>query len=127
MNDLSFLFDPNNTGGAGGNKNINTGEGCNWQMGDASLFTGCPSIIAAGAGDYIPPNSVVIMQASSFSSSSYDISSLCGLSECIYVISNSCDRLSAAFKNYEAGNNTTRINSISLSCGCSGSNYLHCR
>ncbi len=117
IDDLSFLFDPNNNIGPG-NANINVGGSCNWMDGDASLFTGCGSVISAGPGDYIPPNSVVIMQASSFHTTVYDISSLCGLSECIYVVSNSCDRNSAAFKNYEAGNSGTRTNTISLNCGC---------
>ena len=118
VDNFSFNFDPGNIGGSVTNGNINVGGICTWIDGDASLFTGCSSVISAGLGDYIPPNSLVIVQASSFSSSSYDISGLCGLSECIYVISNSCDRVNAAFKNYEAANSTTRTNSIALNCGC---------
>ena len=117
VDDFSFMFDPVNTFGAP-NQNINTGNGCGWIPGDASLFTGCANVIPVGPGSYITPNSIVIVQASNLGSVTYDISSLCGLSECIYVLSNSCDRSTPAFKNYDSSNSSTRTNSIALSCGC---------
>ncbi|MGK0315747.1 MAG: gliding motility-associated-like protein [Saprospiraceae bacterium] len=98
---------------------INTGDMCNWTDGDLSLISGCGSeIIAAGPGDFIPANSIVIIQTSTTGTITYDVSPLCGLGDCIYVLQNSCDRISAGFKNCDASGGTRTV-TINLSCGCS--------
>jgi len=123
VDDLSVTFDMNNIFGGAGNGNINDGGICSWTQGDASFFSGCSSLISVGPGDYIPPNSAVIIQTSdeNFATTVYDISSMCGVSECLYVLSNSCDRNVGAFSNCGAGTGggSTRTNEISLTCGCS--------
>ncbi|MDF1696892.1 MAG: gliding motility-associated C-terminal domain-containing protein [Saprospiraceae bacterium] len=120
VDDLSITFDVNNTFGSAGNGNINVGGVCGWSEGDLSLLSGCASLIAVGPGDYIPPNSAVIVQTSSFGTTIYDVSSMCGVSECVYVLKNSCDRNVGAFSNCGGGTGggSTRTNSIGLTCGC---------
>lgn len=121
VDDLSVTFDVNNTFGSAGNGNINIGGVCGWFDGDVSLFSGCGSLISVGPGDYIPPNSAVIIQTSRFGTTTYDVSSMCGISECIYVLSNSCDRNVGAFSNCGGGTGmgSTRTNEVALTCGCS--------
>lgn len=120
VDDLSVTFDVNNTFGSVGNGNINIGGVCGWQAGDLSLFSGCGSLISVGPGDYIPPNSAVIIQTSILGTTVYDVSSMCGVSDCIYVLSNSCDRNVGAFSNCGGGTagGSTRNNEINLTCGC---------
>ena len=62
VNDLSFTFDVANNGGSAGNGDINIGGTCGWTTGDLSLLSGCASLISVGPGDYIPPNSTLIIQ-----------------------------------------------------------------
>jgi gliding motility-associated-like protein len=121
IDDLSVTFDMNNTFGGAGNGNINVGGICGWQDGNLALLSGCSTLIAVGPGDYIPPNSAVIIQTSSFGNTIYDVSSLCGVSECIYVVTNTCDRNVGAFSNCGGGTSggSTRTNEIALTCGCS--------
>ncbi len=124
IDDLSFSFDVANTGGFGGpapNGNINVGGACDWIMGDPSLVTGCSNIIVVGSGDYVPPNSTIIIQTSNFGVTTYDVSGICGSSECIYLVRNSCDRLIGGFSNCGAGTGVTseRVNTLELTCGCS--------
>ncbi|MEM9546860.1 MAG: gliding motility-associated C-terminal domain-containing protein [Bacteroidota bacterium] len=122
VDDLSLTFDPNNTFGGAGNGNVNVGGACAWMEGDLSNFSGCTSLIAVGPGDYIPPNSAVIIQTSNanFATTVYDVSAMCGVSDCIYVLSNSCDRGVGAFSNCGGGTGmgSTRTNQIALTCGC---------
>jgi len=121
VDDLSFSFDDNNNWQSAADDNINTGGLCTWFPGETSLFSGCSNIFSIGPGDYVPPNSLVIMQASRQGATSYDISSLCGLSDCIYVLSNSCQRTAGGFSNCGAGtgNGSERTNTLNLACGCS--------
>lgn len=120
VDDLSVTFDVNNTFGSAGNGNINVGGVCGWSEGDLTLLSGCSSLIAVGPGDFIPPNSAVIVQTSSFGTTTYDVSSMCGVSECVYVLKNSCDRNVGAFSNCGGGTGmgSTRTNTIGLTCGC---------
>ena len=105
--------------GPGQDADVFTGSTCQWQAGDVTSFSGCADLVAPNAGDFIPPNSYVILQTSTFQNEVYDVSSLCGLADCIYVLESSCDRNTAAFKNYEAGNSGTRTTTLGLTCGCS--------
>ena len=120
IDDLTFSFDVANTGGSVANGNINVGGTCGWSMGELSLVVGCPTMISVGPGDYIPANSTLIIQTSSFGSTSYDVSGICGTSECIYVVRNSCDRGIGGFSNCGAGTAVTsnRVNMLGLACGC---------
>lgn len=121
IDDLSFSFDVANNGGGAPNGDINAGGTCGWTMGDLSLVVGCSTMISVGPGDYIPPNSTLIIQTSDFGDTSYDVSGICGTSECIYVVKNSCQRTIGGFSNCGAGTGVTsnRVNTLSLACGCS--------
>jgi len=117
VNNFSLSF-PNPAFG-NPDSDINTGDLCNWVDGDLSLISGCGAeIIAAGPGDYIPANSIVIIQTSTTGTITYDMSPLCGIGDCIYVLQNSCDRNSAGFKNCDATGGTRTV-TINLGCGCS--------
>ncbi|MEE9440223.1 MAG: hypothetical protein V3V14_14550, partial [Saprospiraceae bacterium] len=120
VDELAFEFAMQNTGGPSANGSINIGGVCGWFPGDPSLFTGC-TLISIGPGDYVPPNSTVVVQASRLGSTVYDLSGLCGTSDCIYVLSNSCDRNIGGFSNCSGGtgSGSTRTNTLTLSCGCS--------
>ncbi|MFT4534920.1 MAG: gliding motility-associated-like protein [Saprospiraceae bacterium] len=121
IDDLTFSFDvANNGGGSPPNGDINLGGTCGWAMGDLTLVVGCATMISVGPGDYIPPNSTLIIQTSDFGTTSYDVSGICGTSECIYVVKNSCQRIIGGFSNCGAGTGVTslRVNMLGLACGC---------
>jgi gliding motility-associated-like protein len=119
INDLTFMFDINNVFGSAANGNINLGGICGWSPGDLSLTAGCPTMISVGPGDYVPPNSTLVIQTSSFGTTSYDFSGICGTSECIYVVKNSCDRGVGGFSNCSPSANSLRTSTLGLTCGCS--------
>lgn len=100
------------------NNDINTdvdnfppGTPCGLQLGNPSAYTGCTNIIAIGPGFNVPPDQIVILQLSAGSTSGlYDFSSLCGGGECIYVISNTCQRtIGGMTNNNGSGPRTTNF------------------
>lgn len=116
VDQLGVDFDMNNNGVIV-NDDINTGQFCNWQDGDISVFSGCNNLVSVGPGDNVPPGSLLIIQTSNLASTNYGIFGLCGADECIYVVQNTCDRSIGAFSNCTG--TTPRTQSISLTCGCS--------
>jgi gliding motility-associated-like protein len=115
-NDLELNLDiANNSGVQNSDININATP-CGLTAGNISAYTGCSNLISIGAGFDVPPNSILILQTSTSSTASnYDFSSLCGLGQCVYVVSSNCQRDNGAFTNNGAGSRTT-IFSIAGSC-----------
>ncbi len=119
VNDLTFTFDVANTGGSAANGNINFGGVCGWTTGNLALVFGCTTMISVGPGDFVPPNSTMIIQTSSGGITSYDVSGICGTSDCIYVLRSSCERIIGGFSNSDAGTGASnvRINILGIA-GC---------
>ncbi len=111
-NNIEIDFDANNNNIGSSNNDINTnmdnqpGAPCGLTNGNISSYTGCTNLISIGPGFSVPANSIVIVQMSSASQPSiYDFTNLCGLGQCVYVISNSCARSAGGFSN-NTGNGT---------------------
>ena len=109
-NDISVDFAVGNNIFNNANNDINTDNGnlpggaCGLTFGNLANITGCPNLISIGPGFSVPANSIVVLQMSSGSETGlYNFSSLCGLGQCVYVISNSCTRTAGGFTNYNAG------------------------
>lgn len=112
-NNISVDFDVANNGcaspGSQANNDINVNfnncasnpNPCGLTNGNISAFSGCSNLISIGPGFMVPPNSIVILQLSSSSNiiGAYNMSSLCGAGQCVYVISSSCTRSSGALSN----------------------------
>jgi len=116
VDDFSFTF---NFAGAGGDGNIGPGGTCSWTDGDASLVSGCAgvNVISVGPGDYVPANSIVVIQTSVTAVQVYDFTDVCSVTDCVYVLKNACDRNAAAFKNCDAGGGS-RTFGVGVACGC---------
>ncbi len=125
LSQLQLDFDANNNNFGSLNNDIHINHGnnpttpapCTLVAGNVSLLGGCTSVIAVGDGDYIPPNSILIVQLGNTASHVYDFNALCGLGECIYVTKNSCDRTSGVFSNSGVGDRTLVV-SLSDGSGC---------
>jgi hypothetical protein len=119
INDLQVDFDNSSNTGGTQNNDINIGtSSCGWLTGNTSMFAGCPSMVVAGPGTFIPANSYVVIQTSSLASSSslYDFSAFCGVSQPVYVVRNACARSVQAFAN--TGGSVVHSTSISLNGSC---------
>jgi hypothetical protein len=113
-NNLQVNYDPNNNILDVSNNDINTdvdnlpGEPCGLTNGNITAYSGCSNLISIGPGFQVPPNAIVILQTNAGTQSGiYDFSSICGLDQCVYVISSSCFRSAGAFSNAAAGIRTT--------------------
>ena len=74
------------------------GQGnCKWSVGDISLFEGCGNIQAVGPGDFIPPNSYLIVVLDDEGFGRRNLEALCSEEGCVYVLGNECDRCMDAF------------------------------
>jgi hypothetical protein len=126
-NDITIDFPLGNNAMAIENNDINTdvdnfppGTPCGLTFGNVNAYTGCSNLISIGPGFNVPPNSIVILQASNNSTNNlYDFSSLCGNGECVYVISNSCTRTIGAFTN--GGGTGTRTTNFEFGGACTES------
>lgn len=109
--DLVLDYDSNNNFGGGVNNDVNTGANpCGIAAGNAGAYSGCSNLISVGAGYDIPPNSIVVFQASANSGANlYNFSSLCGMGQCVYVVSSSCARGAGAFTNGGGSGTRTTI------------------
>ncbi|HEX5625154.1 MAG TPA: hypothetical protein VFX48_03980, partial [Saprospiraceae bacterium] len=119
LNTSDFNFDfatQNNTGG-GGNADIGPG-GCGITTGNPGLINGCTAT-AVGANFNLPPNAIWIVFTSQNASTSYDCSTVCGLTCKIFVSASTCDRTIGAFSNFDASpGNRTQVMTIT-GCSCS--------
>ncbi|MDX1409389.1 MAG: hypothetical protein R3330_14680, partial [Saprospiraceae bacterium] len=105
---------------------------CPFTTPSASLMaalSGCASITAAGPGDNIPAQAIVLVFTDSDAGSvSYDLSGLCSAGEDIYVLQNSCTRTIGAFANYFVTDCTpgpdTRTYSITIP-SCASDSYTY--
>ncbi|MEZ4920051.1 MAG: PKD-like domain-containing protein [Saprospiraceae bacterium] len=88
---------------------------CNLQVGNPGVLSGCSNVIPVGPGIAIPPNSIVVLQTSAGANNLYDFSALCGMGECVYVISSACARTAGGFTNSGSG---TRETIFQIAGGC---------
>ncbi len=95
------------------------GDGCDWTNGDTALLEGCDNIISVGPGDFIPPNSTLVLFINNKSVQSLLAENLCSSEGCIYVLTNSCDRCLDAFTD----NASNSSYAIITSCGNSSISY----
>lgn len=72
-------------------------EVCKWKPGNLSVFEGCSNLFAAGAGDFIPPGSIVVIQMTSDITTISSLARTCQENIPIYVIANDCIRTDEAF------------------------------
>ncbi len=107
---------PSNTTGV--NDNMGTAGGCAFLTPPLNAaLAGCPNVISVGPGDFIPPNSIiVVMTSSGGSGNEYDWTPLCGGGETVYLMQNSCDRTAGAFKDFEVGVGDRVINISTPAC-----------
>ncbi len=122
---IQLDYDANNNNFSAQNNDINTNNGnfpsdptpCGLTTGNTAAFTGCTNLIAIGPGFDVPANAIVILQTSSGSTNGlYNFSALCGMGECVYVISSSCTRTSGAFTNVTGSGSRTTIFTTSVTC-----------
>jgi len=69
------------------------GSQCEWNLSTKEVLKDCANIIAVGPGDYVPPNSILVVYVDEdkeelVRSAEY----LCGIDGCIYVLFNECER-----------------------------------
>ncbi|MCH2085226.1 MAG: SprB repeat-containing protein, partial [Saprospiraceae bacterium] len=129
VSDLQLSYDMNNNIINAQNNDININidnfsgnpSPCGLQTGDISLVSGCTNVIAAGLGDVIPPNSLVILQVSATANAVTDFSAICGAGQCAYVIQSSCSRTAGGFTNGSGsgGTRTTILDLVSQPCAAS--------
>ncbi len=131
--DLQFSFNSlTNTGDSGNppnqNNHINVGSNPCMIQRPAEAFMNrlkqgvCnnESLYAAGPGDFIPPDALVIFYTSSEVTFDYDNTSLCNSGRDVYVMQSSCKRTMGAFTNVLSNANSpnkTRDNMLALK-GC---------
>ncbi|MCB0653060.1 MAG: hypothetical protein KDC85_17425, partial [Saprospiraceae bacterium] len=118
VDDLTVDFYSNTTDVNG---DIGTTEFCQFMTPPLNAaLAGCPNVISVGPGDFIPPNSiVVIMTSTGGNASEYDWTPLCGSGETVYLLQNNCDRTAGAFKDSNAPGET-RTTTITIP-GCTNS------
>ncbi len=97
------------------------GEGCSWMPAFVDLIDGCSNVIAVGPGDYIPPNSSVVVFLDKNSNLPLFTESLCSVEGCIYVLTSECERCLDGF------DNSSGSYSIITSCGESDFSYASIR
>ncbi len=123
--DIQLDFDLTNNVIGQTNNDININNGnyagdptpCGVVVGNGAAYLGCPNIVAVGHGVDIPANTLVVLQTSIGAASGiYNFSTLCGAGQCLYVLSNSCARVSGAFTNAGSG---TRTANFSIAGDCS--------
>lgn len=122
--DIQIDFDNNNNFAGPQNNDINTDNGnwpadptpCELTTGNLGQMNGCPNLIAVGPGVDIPANAIVVVQTGSGSDPGlYNMTSLCGAGQCVYVIASTCNRTGGAFSNTGTGTRTTNF-SVSGAC-----------
>jgi hypothetical protein len=123
-NDIQLSYDINNVLANAQNNDINIDIGnhvgdptpCGLTNGNINAYSGCSNLISIGPGFSVPPNSIVVLQASAGSTSNaYNFTNLCGSGQCVYVISSSCIRTAGGFTNSGSG---TRETIFQIAGGC---------
>ena len=117
INDFFLTLDDNNDGPPINLLSPGT-SGCPWQVSPYTQYvTGCSSIIGLGPGDFVPANSILIVQTSSDYNYTLNANSasLCGANGCIYVVTSNCNRTGfGAFSN--SGNSSLRTTDFDFGC-----------
>lgn len=124
--DLQFKINSGTNDNTPTDKSINIGEGaCQIQRPSnalmARLRTGACSnlnLFAAGPGDFIPSDALVLFFMSSNVAQDYDLTTLCNSGHNVYIMQNACQRTMGAFTNSSSTSNNAatryRENFLSL-------------
>lgn len=120
--DLQFKINEGTNDAGNGNRSINIGtNACQIKKPSDAFMTqlrqgACSSInlFAAGPGDFIPPDALVIFYMSANVAMDYDLTTLCASGKSVYVMQNSCQRTMGAFTNSNSSNNSYRENFLSI-------------
>jgi len=109
----SLVIDLDSTYGVYSNRNdyfINQkNEVCKWKPGDLTVFEECDNLFAVGAGEYIPPRSMVVIQMTADIGTISSLRGECDLGIPIYVIANDCIRTDEAFPIHGVGKDSFGI------------------
>lgn len=76
---------------------------CKWTDGDIDVFEDCENLISVGAGDYIPPQSIVIIQMTADMATISSFRGQCDLDIPMYVLRNGCERITEVFPHRSYG------------------------
>lgn len=125
-NDLQFLINQSTNANGAPNQSINIGSSpcqikhpSNAFMNRMKIPAGCTdlNLFAAGPGDFIPADALVIFYMSANVTIDYDLSTLCNSGHNVYVMQSACSRTMGAFTNVlsnPSSSNNTRNNMLSL-------------
>jgi len=101
-------------------------SGCPWAEGYTSDVTGCSNVIGVGPGDFVPANSILVVQMSSDYSYTINASSLCGSDNCIYVVRSNCNRTGfGAFTNNATNSPGLRTTEFDFGCPTSSVTVIY--
>lgn len=120
--DMQFKINPGTNDNTATDKSINIGTGaCQIQKPSDAFMTGlrknaCSNLnlFAAGPGDFVPADALVIFYMSSNVTIDYDLTTLCESGNNVYVMQNSCKRTMGAFTNSTTTTNSYRDNFLSF-------------
>ncbi len=94
------------------------GSQCPWKLSDKTVLQDCANIIPVGPGDYVPPNSTLVVFIDEDAENLIrSAQSLCSSDGCIYVLFNECNRCLDAFADQGSASYTlnTSVGSSTLS------------
>ena len=84
------------------------GSQCEWIKSNKMVLSDCPNVIPVGPGDFVPPNSTVVVFIDEDDAQLIQSAkNLCSEDGCIYVLFNRCERCLDAFS--DAGQSTYTI------------------
>lgn len=120
--DMQFKINPGTNDNTPTDKSINIGSGaCQIQKPSNAFMTSlrkdaCSNLnlFAAGPGDFIPADALVIFYMSSNVTIDYDLTTLCESGYNVYVMQNSCKRTMGAFTNSTTATNSYRENFLTF-------------
>lgn len=120
--DMQFKINPGTNDNTPVDKSINIGSGaCQIQKPSDAFMTSlrknaCSNLnlFAAGPGDFVPADALVIFYMSSNVTIDYDLTTLCESGNNVYVMQNSCKRTMGAFTNSPTTTDSYRENFLSF-------------
>ncbi|HUH75410.1 MAG TPA: gliding motility-associated C-terminal domain-containing protein [Chitinophagales bacterium] len=120
--DMQFKINSGTNDNTANDKSINIGSGaCQIQKPSNAFMTrlqkdACSNLnlFAAGPGDFIPADALVIFYMSSNVTIDYDLTTLCESGYNVYVMQNSCKRTMGAFTNSSTTTDSYRENFLSI-------------
>lgn len=83
------------------------GSQCEWTSSDKEVLKDCANIIPVGPGDFVPPNSILVVYVDENEEQLIrSAENLCSLDGCIYVLFSKCERCLDAFTDEGPGSYT---------------------